>query len=101
MRGPSLVPWLAGNPPSQDTGVAFCQYFESNSVYKPLRHGTVGVISGEYQYVVYLDTQKGALRRLSEAQVWNLDRSAENPEQAKALRGALNSRFPELIHLTT
>ena len=101
MRGPSLVPLLAGDSPSQDAGVAFCQYFESNSVYKPLRHGTVGVISGEYQYVVYLDTQKGELRPLSEAQVWNLDRSAENPERAKALRAVLNARFPELVQLTT
>jgi arylsulfatase A-like enzyme len=97
MRGPSLVPWLSSESPSDNTGVAFCQYFERNSVYKPLRYGTVGVISGEYQYVVYLDTQKGELRPLSEAEVWNLDRSAENPERASALRATLKARFPELV----
>jgi arylsulfatase A-like enzyme len=98
MRGPSLVPWLSADFSSQDAGVAFCQYFERNSVYKPLRRGTVGVISGDYQYLVYLDTQKGELRPLAEAQVWNLDRSTEHPERAKALRKALHGRFPDIIH---
>jgi arylsulfatase A-like enzyme len=101
MQGPSLVPWLTEDSPSEEKGIAFCQYFERNSVYRPLRQGTVGVIDGEYQYVVYIDSQKGELRPLSEAEVWNLDRSAENPEKAAALRAALSARFPELVRKTT
>jgi arylsulfatase A-like enzyme len=97
MRGQSLAGWLKGGDPGKDQGRAFCQFLEKNSVFKPVRNGSVGVIEGEFQYVVYLDTQKGELRPLAEAQYWNLDRSAESPERAKALRGALNSRFPDLV----
>ncbi len=76
---------------------------EKNSVFKPIHHGTVGVIDGKsgYQYVLDIDTQKGSLKPLSEAHIWNLDRSAENPERAKALRDALHERFPDLVQKTT
>lgn len=73
------------------------QYVERNSIFKPLRNGSVGVIDGQYQYVLYLDTQKGVLRPLNEAHIWNLDRSTEDPEKAKALRNAIHQRFPDLI----
>jgi hypothetical protein len=36
------------------------------------------------------------LRPLQEAQIWNLDRSAEHPERAEALRAAIYARFTEL-----
>ncbi len=97
MRGQSLVEWLNRDGQGEGEGLAFCQYFERNSVFKPLHHGTVGVIDGQYQYIVYLDTQKGELRPLNEAQIWNLDRSAENPARAEALRQVLRSRFPDLV----
>jgi arylsulfatase A-like enzyme len=97
MRGPSLAPWLNRDGQGNGEGLAFTQYFERNSVFKPLHHGSIGVIDGQYQYVYYLDTQKGALRPLGEAQIWNLDRSSENPERAAALRAALHNRFPELV----
>ncbi|PYX87601.1 MAG: hypothetical protein DMG68_11180, partial [Acidobacteria bacterium] len=77
---------------------AFTQYFENNSRFRPLHHGTVGVIDGSYQYVIDLETNKGSLRPLNEAQIWNIDRSAENPARAEALRAAIYSRFPELKH---
>ncbi len=79
--------------------MAFCQYFEKNSVFKPLHHGTVGVIDGksQYQYVWDIDAQKGSLKPLNEAQIWNLDRSAENPALAERLRAAIIARFPELV----
>ena len=98
MRGQSLVGWLNGNGQGDGEGQAFCQYLEKNSVFKPLRHGTCGVIDGrsKYQYVFNLDKQTGALRPLSEAQIWNVDRSAENPALAEELRAAIFSRFPEL-----
>jgi arylsulfatase A-like enzyme len=101
MRGPSLVPWLGRDGQGQGQGLAFCQYLERNSIFKPVRHGTVGVIDGRYQYLVYIDDQKGVLRPLAESQIWNLDRSAEFPEQAKALRQKLNERFPDLVQITT
>lgn len=48
--------------------MAFCQYFETDTVFKPLRHGTEGVIDDDYQYVVYVKTQTGDLRPLDQAQ---------------------------------
>ena len=103
MRGQSLVPWLNRDGQGEDEGHAFCQYFEKNSVFKPLRHGTVGVIDGksQYQYVLDLDTQKGSLSPLNEAQIWNLDRSAENPALAEQLRATIASRFPEMVRERT
>jgi arylsulfatase A-like enzyme len=98
MRSQSLVGWLNRNGQGAGEGLAFCQYLEKNRVFNPVRHGTIGVIDGQYQYVIYLDTQKGALRPLNEAQIWNLDRSAEFPGEAAALRAALHSRFPELVY---
>jgi arylsulfatase A-like enzyme len=97
MNGPSLVPWLSPDAQGEGKGLAFTQYFERNSVFKPLHHGSIGVIDGEYQYVYYLDTHKGELRPLNEAQYWNLDRSAENPARAEALGSALHTRFPDLV----
>ena len=103
MRGQSLVGWLNQNGLGEGQGRAFTQYLERNSIFRPLRHGTVGVIDGksQYQYVLDLDTQKGSLRPLHEAQIWNLDRSAENPALAEALRAAIYSRFPDVVQKTT
>jgi arylsulfatase A-like enzyme len=98
MRGQSLAGWLNRDGQGDGEGLAFCQYLERNSIFRPLRHGTVGVIDGrsKYQYVLDLDTRKGTLRPLKEAHIWNLDRTAENPALAEALRAAIYSRFPEL-----
>jgi arylsulfatase A-like enzyme len=98
MRGESLVKWLNRDGQGEGEGLAFTQYLEKNSVFKPLRHGTVGVIDGgsRYQYVLDLETNKGSLRPLQEAHIWNLDRSAENPGLAETLRAAIYARFPEL-----
>ena len=98
MPGDSLVSWLTQERPASHKTLAFSQYFEKNSVFKPLAHGTVGVIDGEYQYVLDLDTRKGRLRPLAEAQIWNLDKSNDNPAKAQELLSAIYSRFPELKH---
>ena len=98
MPGHSLVPLLNREGQGEGNGMAFTQYFENNSRFRPLHHGTVGVIDGSYQYVIDLETNKGSLRPLNEAQIWNIDRSAENPARAEALRAAIYSRFPELKH---
>ena len=61
----------------------------------------LGVIDGQYEYVVDVDSQKGALRPLNEAQIWNLDRTRENPARAEALRALMHSRFPDLVEEST
>jgi arylsulfatase A-like enzyme len=98
MRGQSLAGWLNRDGQGAGEGQAFCQYLEANSIFKPLHHGAAGVIDGpsQYQYVLDLETRKGSLRPLKEAQIWNLDRTAENPALAKELRTAIYARFPEL-----
>ena len=96
MHGESLARWLTTDGQGGGEGLAFTQYFQKNSVYAPLRHGNVGVIAGRYQYVLDIATQKGSLRPLSEAHIWNLDRTAENPALAETLRAAIFSRFPDL-----
>ena len=97
MSGASLVKWLNNAESGEGQGLAFSQYLERNSVFRPLRHGTVGVIDGRYQYVVDLESQKGALRPMSEAHFWNLDRTSEHPAEAAKLRAAIHQRFPELV----
>jgi arylsulfatase A-like enzyme len=99
MRGQSLVHWLNSDRQGEGEGMAFCQYLERNSIFKPLHHGTVGVIDGQYQYVVILHNQQGVLRPLNEAHIWDLDKTAENPTKSAALRAALHSRFPDLVQL--
>ena len=104
MQGESLVKWMNGDTlGGKGEGMAFTQYLETNSVFKPMRHGTVGVIDGrsQHQYVLDLETQKGSLRPLKEAHIWNLDRTAENPALAEALREAIYSRFPDLMQEPT
>jgi len=96
MSGKSLVPLLNGDTATEGQGLAFTQYLEKNSVFRPLHHGTVGVIDGQFQYIVYLDSGKTEFRPLNQAQFWNLDLSAENPERAQQLRAAIVARFPEL-----
>jgi len=100
MRGESLVRWLnRDGQTGEGEGLAFTQYLERNSMFKPVQHGTIGVIDGrsQHQYVLDLDTQKGSLRPLKEAHIWNLDRTAENPALAETLRGMIYSRFPALV----
>jgi arylsulfatase A-like enzyme len=100
MPGRSLVGWLNRDGEREDDGdgegLAFTEDLERNSVFEPLRSGTVGVIDGRYQYVLDLATQKGMLRPLNEAQNRDLDRSADNPALAETLRAAIYSRFPDL-----
>lgn len=103
VRGQSLVEWLNRDGQGEDQGLAFSQYLERNSIFTPLRHGTMGVIDGrsKYQYVFNLDKQKGSLRPLNEAQIWDLDRTADNPELAKQLHATLCSRFPDIVQKPT
>jgi arylsulfatase A-like enzyme len=100
MPGRSLVGWLNGDSRGEGEGLAFTQNFERSSLFAPLRSGTIGVIDGRYQYILNLATQKGMLRRLNEAQIKTLDRSAENPALVRMMRAAIYSRFPDLPRKT-
>ncbi len=100
MRGESLVPFLDPAAPAAsapERGLAFTEYFESDSVFNPLRSGTVGVTDGVHQYVYDLGSRAGVLRRESEPLVWNVDRSPEDPQAAADLKSALAARFPGLL----
>jgi arylsulfatase A-like enzyme len=97
MHGESLAPWFKGDSSGAGKGLAFTQYLERNSVFRPLHHGSVGVLDSEYEYVFYLETQKGELRPLNQAHNWNLDVSSQNPARAQALHAALHARFPNAV----
>lgn len=96
MRSASLVEWLDRDGRGENQGIAFSEYFARNSVFEPLRCGSVSAIDGQYQYVLYLESGTGVLRPLNEAQIWDVDRSAENPQRAEILRAAIHARFPEI-----
>ncbi|HWD00070.1 MAG TPA: sulfatase [Candidatus Sulfopaludibacter sp.] len=100
MTGQSLAKWLTGDRTGEGEGLAFNQYLEINSIFKPPQHGSASVIDGQYQYVVVLASQNGGLRPMGEAQIWNVDRTSEYPEKAKALREALALRFPDIVRRT-
>jgi arylsulfatase A-like enzyme len=96
MRGQSLVGWLDGKGQTETRGLAFTQYLERNSSFAALQHGTVGVIDGEYEYVLDIETRKGTLRPITKAQFWDLDYTTENRQRAETLRNEIYARFPEL-----
>ena len=93
MYGQSLLPWLTDDSAGDRDGMAFTQYLATNSVFKPIDSGTVGVIHGKHQYVLNLFTGKGQLRGLEEAQICDLDRSGEDPALAQTLRDAITGVF--------
>ncbi len=109
LRGPSLAQWLspdAGGPAESagavhgaaaERGLAFTEFLETNSIFRPLNAGTAGVTDGVHQYVYDLATREGALRNMAEPILWNIDRSQAEPEAARELRDALHARFPELF----
>jgi arylsulfatase A-like enzyme len=97
MRAPSLVPNLNSDAAMAGSkGLAFTEYLETNSIFRPARSGTAGVTDGVHQYVLNLGTGEGALRNMAEPLIWNIDRSAEEPDAARDLRNDLYSRFPDL-----
>jgi arylsulfatase A-like enzyme len=96
MDGESLSPLLHGGQ-ELSASLAYTQFFVANSAFKPITHGTVGVIDGQHQYVFNLDTRVGALFDLAEAHEQKLDRSLAEPGLVKHLRDQIGRRFPGLI----
>jgi arylsulfatase A-like enzyme len=95
MEGRSLCAQMCAEDTAQ--GRAFTQCLDSNSVFKPIERGTVGVVDGQNQYVVDLETKTGALYDLNEAHEQKSDRSLAEPNIVADLRGDLARRFPDLL----
>ena len=96
MDGQSLCGGMRGETSTQ-APLAFTQYFESNSSFQPIEHGTVGVIDGQHQYVIDMGTKTGALYNLDEAQEQKLDRVTLDPKTAAELHDDIERRFPSLV----
>jgi len=83
-----------GAPKIEERGLAFHEFLETDSVFFPVRSGSAGVTGGVQQYVLDLGSGEATLRNIAEPLVWNIDRSAEEPEVARELRDELYSAFP-------
>jgi arylsulfatase A-like enzyme len=102
MEGQSLHPLLGGEssgqaPPTQRPALAFAQFLEANSVFAPVRRGTLGVIDGRSQYVLTLDSGTGALYDLENSDRQDHDRSAGEPALAARLHAAIARRFSAVV----
>jgi arylsulfatase A-like enzyme len=96
MDGQSLGGMMREKDGSQ-TSLAFTQYFETNSAFKPITSGTVGVVDGQHQYVFNLETKTGALYNLDDAQEQKTDLSLIDPKSAADLHDDIKKRFPGLL----
>jgi arylsulfatase A-like enzyme len=96
MDGESLCGLMRGEAELQP-GLAFTQYFETNSAFKPIHSGSVGVIDGRHQYVIDVGTRAGSLYDLSEANEQRNDLSGREPAVAADLRAAIQRRFPDVF----
>jgi len=96
MDGESLLSVSQGYPEPARQRVAFTQYLETSSVFEPVHRGTVGVINGTHQYVIDLESGKGALYELADANVQDNDLASKEPGIAAAMRELILARFPEL-----
>lgn len=104
LAGISVPPWMDGvslrgqmeHPRHTDNGFAFTQYLERNSAFKPITKGTIGVVDGEYQYIVDLSSGQGCLYELSNAHLHNNEISAQRPDVARALRERIRARFADI-----
>jgi arylsulfatase A-like enzyme len=98
MDGQSVTPLMRGKGASAG-GLAFTQFFVPNSVFEPVRYGTVGAIDGQYQYVFDLEKGSGGLFQLSDA-CQGLERSRAEPQVAAELHARMRQRFPSLFSRT-
>jgi arylsulfatase A-like enzyme len=95
MDGESLTGLMQGQG-ERPGRLAFTQFFMSNSVFRPVRHGTIGAIDGQYQYVFDLGKGSGALFRLYDTSQ-SLDLSRTEPRLAAELHARMRERFPNLF----
>jgi arylsulfatase A-like enzyme len=96
MDGHSLGGIMRGETGAQ-TPVAFTQYFEPNSAFKPITRGTVGAVDGQHQYVFDVEKKTGVLYNLDEAQDQKIELSMIDPKSATDLHDDIKRRFPDLL----
>ncbi len=96
MDGESLCGLMRGEA-SSGTSLAFTQYFETSSAFKPVEQGTVGVIDGRHQYVYNLASKTGSLYDLKESDEQKIDLALTEPKLAATLQDNIVRRFPNLF----
>jgi arylsulfatase A-like enzyme len=94
--GQSLNGLLRGEGANEES-LAFTQYFEANSAFKPVEKGTVGAIDGRHQYVFNLETKIGELYDLDEAQEQRMDLAQNEPTITAKMHNEIKRRFPRLL----
>ncbi len=105
LAGLARPEWMDGSSllvPNEDEsaargGHAFSQFLVSNSSFKPVTHGSIGVIDGRHQYVYNFDRRAGALFDLAEAHEQKHERSALEPELTRSLHERLLAQFPNVF----
>ncbi len=78
-------------------GHAFSQFLVPNSSFKPVSHGSIGVIDGQHQYVYNFDRRAGALFDLAEAHEQKHELAAQQPELTRGLHERLLAQFPNVF----
>ncbi len=96
MDGQSLSGVMRGEN-STERPLAFTEYFETNSAFKAIEHGSVGVIDGQHQYVFNLESKTGSLYKLDEAHEQKFDLALIEPGVVSALHEDLGKQFPDLL----
>ena len=100
MEGTSLRPAIERDDEGGITGLAFTEHLERNSIFKPLRNGTLGVTDGRYRYLHDIATSRGVLTALGDAHIAEPDPSSFNSAVAQAFRRELSGRFPQAFGTT-
>jgi arylsulfatase A-like enzyme len=96
MDGRSLLPFVRGETSGRQP-LAFTQSLEANSAFGPVTRGTIGVIDGQHQYVLTLETRTAALYNLSESHEQRADRCLAEPALAAEMRHHIAQRFPNVL----
>lgn len=95
MDGRSLRPNIT-QPENGVKGHAFTQYFERNSAFRSITNGTIGIIDGQHQYIVDVETGGKQLYALSDAHLHSENLAASQPYIAQALHERIRSQFPNI-----
>jgi arylsulfatase A-like enzyme len=103
IAGLAAPDWMEGRAlsfavdPTAARGEAFTQYLSPNHAFGAIRHGTVGVIDGQQQYIFDLERRTGSLFDLAEAHEQRADLAQAQPQIAAALQADIRARFPNLM----
>jgi len=97
MDGISIEQALKSDSGGASSGIAFTQFFDpETSIFEIPRHGTVGAIADQHQYVMDIQSGRGSLYHLAESNLQNNDISEVDPVRAQSMRNLILSRFPTI-----